>query len=93
LRGELSLTDGIYGNLYAEGVKMENLSLESMSFEFNGKEFTGKLNYFGMELSGKGRIILNPKEPLRSRVSALFRGKNLSVEVFGTIDNLRVRPR
>ena len=93
LRADLKISDGIYGTLHAEGVSNKNLSLDKISLNFRGESFTGSVSYLGMELKGSGKLKLNRKNPLKSRVSALFKGNGISVEVVGSLENLSVRPR
>ncbi len=93
LRANLRISDGIYGTLHAEGVSNRNLQLDKISLNFRGESFTGSVSYLGMELKGSGKLKLNRKNPLKSRVSALFKGKGISVEVVGSLENLSVRPR
>ncbi|WP_461828772.1 hypothetical protein [Aquifex sp.] len=93
LRANLRISDGIYGTLHAEGVSNKNLQLDKISLNFRGESFTGSVSYLGMELKGSGKLKLNRKNPLKSKVSALFRGNGISVEVVGSLENLSVRPR
>ncbi len=93
LRAELKISEGVYGNLYAEKISGKGTVINKVSLSFRGDVFTGSLNYLGMELRGRGRVKLNKKNLLKSYVSALFKGKGVSLEVLGTLSNPSVRLR
>ena len=93
LRANLEISEGIYGSFYAEGVSNERLRIDKISLNFRGNKFTGAVKYLGMELKGSGSVKLNRNNPLRSHISALFKGKGLSVEILGTPENLSVKLR
>ncbi len=93
LRANLKISEGIYGTFHAEGVSNKNLNLDKISLNFRGESFTGSVSYLGMELKGSGKLKLNRKNPLKSGVSALFKGNGITVEVVGSLENLSVSPR
>ncbi|AAC07280.1 putative protein [Aquifex aeolicus VF5] len=90
VNGRIELSDGIYGRVKLEGFKTELALLDEINLNFKGQTFTGSVKYLGMELKGQGRITLNRKNFLMSKVDGEFKGNGVRIKVQGTLNNLRV---
>jgi len=93
VNGRLKVKEGVYGRIKLRGLKTNVVVLDEVNLNFKGKTFTGSVKYLGMELKGSGRISLNSKNLLMSRVDGEFRGGGLKIKVFGTIKNLSISAR
>ncbi|GEM_PF-4702741 len=88
--GKLTLGEGLRGVLTAEGVKVDGITLERLDLRFEGERFRGMVLSSGVELKGKGRLMVNPGDIAGSRVEGTFRGGGITLLVRGELRKLSV---
>jgi len=92
VEGSLEERGGLYGKLSLRGLEAGGFFLEAVELEFEGKRFKGSVKYGNLLLRGGGTLNLDPKNPLKSKVKALFEGGGVRLRVEGTLERLRVLP-
>jgi hypothetical protein len=93
LEANLRLGKGLRGTLTLEDAKVRGILLERVRLNFEGERFTGTVVSGGVELKGRGRIRVNPLNPLESYVEGTFRSQGLTLLVRGKIPKLSLKLR
>ena len=81
----------VNGKITMHQVSTGNYTVDLLNLNIKKNKFSGKLIANGVEMKGRGEIVFNKRNILKSTVNGLFEGQFGKIMLKGTLENLSVK--